>query len=84
MPSERNGRVQIRVDDRGLGIDATDLPHVFEPFYRGRRATESQVRGSGIGLSLVRTIVEEHGGGVRIDSQPGVGTSVTIDLPERP
>lgn len=82
-PREQEGRVEIRVEDRGIGIDAGDLPHVFKPFYRGRRATESQVRGSGIGLSLVRTIVEEHGGGVRIDSRPGAGTIVTIDLPER-
>jgi signal transduction histidine kinase len=82
-PREEAGRVRIRVEDAGLGIDAADLPHVFKPFYRGRRAVESQVRGSGIGLSLVRTIVEEHGGAVRIESHPGAGTAVTIDLPER-
>jgi len=82
-PREEAGRVRIRVEDRGIGIDAADLPHVFKPFYRGRRAVESQVRGSGIGLSLVRTIVQEHGGDVQIESEPGAGTRVTIDLPER-
>ena len=82
-PHEEAGRVRIRVEDAGIGIDAADLPHVFKPFYRGRRAVESQVRGSGIGLSLVRTIVEEHGGTVAIDSRPGAGTTVVIDLPER-
>jgi len=83
MPHAGEGRVQILVQDRGIGIDADDLPHVFKPFYRGRRAVESQVRGSGIGLSLVRTIVEEHSGAVRIESEPGSGTTVTIDLPGR-
>lgn len=77
------GRVRIRVADRGIGIDADDLPHVFQPFYRGRRAIDAQIRGSGIGLSLVRTIVDEHGGEVRVDSAPGAGTTVTIDLPQR-
>jgi signal transduction histidine kinase len=76
-----NGRVQIRVVDRGLGIDPADLPHVFKPFYRGRRAVDAQIRGSGIGLSVVRTIVSEHHGDVRIESRPGVGTEVTIELP---
>jgi len=82
-PRGEHGRVRIRVEDTGMGIDAADLPHVFKAFYRGRRAVDSQVRGSGIGLSLVRTIVDEHGGTVGIDSRPGAGTIVTIDLPQR-
>ena len=82
-PHEEGGRVRIRVEDNGIGIDAADLPHVFKPFYRGRRAVDSQVRGSGIGLSLVRTIIDAHGGTVAIVSRPGAGTTVTIDLPER-
>jgi signal transduction histidine kinase len=82
-PHREPGRVRIRVEDSGIGIDAADLPHVFKPFYRGRRAVDAQIRGSGIGLSLVRTIVQEHGGDVRIESEPGSGTRVTIDLPER-
>ena len=82
VPRHQDRLLRIQVADRGIGIDAADLPHVFEPFYRGRRAVDSQVRGSGIGLSLVRTIVEDHGGVVRIESQPGMGTTVTIDLPE--
>ena len=82
-PHRADGGVRVRVEDRGLGIDAADLPHVFKPFYRGRRAVDAQIRGSGIGLSLVRTIVQEHGGDVRIESDPGAGTRVTIDLPER-
>jgi signal transduction histidine kinase len=74
-------RVHIRVADRGLGIDAADLPHVFKPFFRGRRAVDAQVRGTGVGLSVVHHIVTAHGGTVTVDSGPGVGTTVTIELP---
>jgi signal transduction histidine kinase len=74
-------RVQIRVADRGLGIDAADLPHVFKPFYRGRRAVEAQVRGTGVGLSVVRHVVDAHGGSIAIDSRAGVGTTVIVELP---
>jgi signal transduction histidine kinase len=78
-----DGRVRVRVVDRGLGIDAGDLPHVFKPFYRGRRALDAQVRGAGIGLSVVRHVIDAHGGTVRVDSRPGEGTTVTVDLPLR-
>ncbi|MGC4084256.1 MAG: HAMP domain-containing sensor histidine kinase [Vicinamibacterales bacterium] len=71
----------VRVRDRGIGVDAADLPHVFEPFYRGRRAVDSQVRGSGVGLSVVRRIVEAHGGSIRLDNREGGGVDVVIDLP---
>ena len=73
--------MQIRVVDRGLGIDADDLPHVFKPFHRGRRAVEAQIRGTGVGLSVVRRVIDVHHGDVRIDSRPGEGTTVIIDLP---
>jgi signal transduction histidine kinase len=73
--------VQIRVVDRGLGIDATDLPHIFKPFYRGRRAVDAQVRGSGVGLSVVRHVIDAHQGTIEIDSHAGEGTTVTIVLP---
>jgi signal transduction histidine kinase len=73
--------VEIRVADRGLGIDADDLPHIFKPFFRGRRAVDAQVRGSGIGLSVVRHVVRAHDGDVSVDSRVGEGTTVTIVLP---
>jgi signal transduction histidine kinase len=75
------GAVRIRVADRGIGIDAADLAHVFKPFFRGRRAVEAQVRGSGIGLSVVKYVVQSHGGDVRVESRAGDGTTVTIVLP---
>lgn len=76
--------VRVTVADRGMGIDASDLPHVFEPFFRGRRALESQVRGSGIGLSVVKTIVEAHGGEVQLAPRDGGGMLLTIELPALP
>jgi len=74
-------KVQITVSDRGRGIATEDLPHIFEPFYRGRRAVDEQVHGNGLGLSLVKRIVEAHGGRVSVKSAPGEGTSFTLHLP---
>jgi signal transduction histidine kinase len=76
--------VRIRVVDRGIGIDAADLPHVFQPFYRGRRAVDAQVRGTGVGLSVVQHVIQTHGGDLHIDSGAGEGTTVTIALPAAP
>jgi signal transduction histidine kinase len=73
--------VRLRVVDRGIGIDAADLPHVFEPFYRGRRAVDAQVRGTGVGLSVVRHVIQTHGGDVHVESRAGEGTTFTIVLP---
>jgi signal transduction histidine kinase len=74
-------RVQIRVADRGLGIDTADLPHIFKPFYRGRRAMDAQVRGTGVGLSVVKHVIDTHGGTIAIESRAGDGTTVIVDLP---
>jgi signal transduction histidine kinase len=74
-------RVQIRVADRGLGIDAADLPHIFKPFYRGRRAVDAQVRGAGVGLSVVRHVVDAHQGTIAVDSRVGEGTTIVVELP---
>ncbi len=73
--------VSIRVADRGLGIDADDLPHIFKPFYRGRRAIGAEIRGTGVGLSVVRHVIDAHHGSIHVDSRPGDGTTVTVDLP---
>jgi signal transduction histidine kinase len=72
---------RIMVEDRGLGIAADDRRHIFEPFYRGREALSRQIQGSGLGLHLVRRIVEAHGGTVTVQSEPGRGSTFTIDLP---
>lgn len=76
--------VEIAVTDKGPGIPPEDLGHVFEPFYRGRHATEQQVHGNGLGLSLVQRIAEAHGGRVTVKSAPGAGATFTLHLPAAP
>ncbi|CAN5613295.1 ATP-binding protein [soil metagenome] len=71
----------LHVSDTGVGIAPTELPHVFERFYRGTHSHEARAGGSGLGLSIVKSIVEMHGGQVTIESAPGAGTDVTVALP---
>jgi two-component system sensor histidine kinase SenX3 len=73
--------VRIAVSDRGRGIDAADLPHIFEPFYRGQHAADRQIQGNGLGLSLVQRIAEAHGGRVTVTSVPGQGATFTLHVP---
>jgi signal transduction histidine kinase len=73
-----DGFVDITVEDRGPGIAAADLPHLFEPFYRGRNA---QTRGSGIGLTIVDRIARAHGGSVRVARRRERGAAFTLRLP---
>ena len=73
--------VRLCVVDRGIGIGPDELPHIFKPFYRGRRAMDAQVRGTGVGLSVVRHVIDAHEGTISVDSRPGEGTMVTVDLP---
>jgi len=72
---------RITVEDRGLGIGTEDRKHIFEPFYRGREALSRQIQGSGLGLHLVQRIIESHRGSVSVQSEPGRGSTFTIDLP---
>jgi signal transduction histidine kinase len=73
--------VRVSVEDRGMGIDPVDLAHIFEPFYRGKAAQSAQIHGAGLGLSLAREIAEAMGGALRATSQPGRGSTFTLDLP---
>lgn len=85
-PATLNGRpaVRIAVEDHGHGIPSAELSRVFEPFYRGRAAQEGQEHGFGLGLSLVKRVVEAHGGAVRAQSEPGSGSTFSIVLPAAP
>jgi signal transduction histidine kinase len=77
----RRSEVWITVSDHGSGIPASELPHIFDPFYRGSDAVSRQVHGNGLGLSLVRRIVAAHGGRVTVTTRAGAGSSFTIALP---
>ncbi len=79
--SESGPYLRIRVEDKGPGIKAADLPHIFEPFYRSRDAVEARVHGAGLGLSLVKKIIEQHSGRVRVSGVPGGGTCFALYLP---
>ena len=77
----QRSEVRITVSDHGAGIPAAELPHIFDPFYRGADAIERQIHGNGLGLSLVKRIVAAHGGRVTVATRTGVGSSFTISLP---
>ena len=73
--------VRITVADRGIGIAARDLPHIFEPFYRSASVVAAQIRGTGLGLALVDGLVRAQGGRVTVTSTEGAGSAFTIHLP---
>jgi len=68
------------VHDRGIGIPASDLPHIFERFYRARNVT-GNIHGAGIGLASAWGIVVQHGGTITVESTEGEGAAFTVRLP---
>jgi signal transduction histidine kinase len=74
-------RVRIAVKDQGIGMDQKEVKQIFRKFYRTRKAEESGEAGTGIGLSIVQHIVEQHGGEIEVTSQPGAGSCFTLVLP---
>ncbi|MEV0585052.1 ATP-binding protein [Nonomuraea sp. NPDC050310] len=76
--------VLVEVTDTGSGIDADDLPHVFDRFWRADKSRNRLTGGSGLGLAIVRDLAEAHGGTASAVSVPGVRTTFTLRLPSRP
>ena len=72
---------KIQIKDTGYGIPSSDLPHIFERFYRVRNNGYDQVEGNGLGLSIVKTIVEQHSGNISVESEVGKGSCFTFNLP---
>jgi len=78
-----NEYVNIEVEDTGIGIDEEDLPYVFERLYRSDISRNRETGGSGIGLSIVKTLVDAHGGNVSIESKKENGTLIRVILPKK-
>jgi signal transduction histidine kinase len=76
-----NGEVVLGVRDTGPGIPSEHLGRIFERFYRVDPARSRAAGGTGLGLAIVKHLVEAHGGRVRADSQPGVGTTISLHFP---
>jgi signal transduction histidine kinase len=69
----------IAIEDQGVGIDSDEQSRIFQRFYRAR--TSAGIAGTGIGLNLVKMLVEHHAGSVTVESVPGVGSTFTVRLP---
>jgi len=76
-PDQDSKQIKITVSDTGVGIEKEDLVHIFDPYFTTKQS------GTGLGLAIVHKIVESHRGEVRVESEPGKGTTVTIILPDR-
>jgi signal transduction histidine kinase len=79
--NETEGKAKFYIQDTGIGIDQEDLPHVFEPFYRGK---SDSIEGSGLGLAMVESAIKAHGGSVHVESELRMGSTFTIELPSNP
>jgi signal transduction histidine kinase len=77
----RGSDIEVLVTDNGSGIPPEHLPHVFERFYRVDRSRARATGGTGIGLAIVKELIQAHGGRVYVESRVGEGTTVTFTLP---
>jgi signal transduction histidine kinase len=84
VPGKHSADVLLTVEDKGMGIASADLPHIFEPFYRGSWAVAAQIHGTGLGLYMVREALISMGGNISVKSSPGKGSVFTITLPGLP
>jgi PAS domain S-box-containing protein len=72
---------EISIEDHGLGIPADEIPRIWERFHRTRDARSSPIQGSGLGLSIIKMIVDQHRGRVQVESEHGKGSKFTVQLP---
>lgn len=82
--ASKNGgppEVEIRIADRGPGIPADERAYIFDPFFRGQRPQQDQIHGTGLGLNLVKKIIEAHGGTITVHNREGQGTEFIIRIP---
>ena len=76
--------IRMAVADTGSGIGAEDLPHIFDHFYRADASRTRRSGGTGMGLAIVKSLVEAHGGQIGVDSAPGRGSTFWFTLPAFP
>jgi signal transduction histidine kinase len=76
-----DGEPELIITDTGVGIPATDLPHVFDRFFRSAAADSMAAPGPGLGLAIVRSIIDAHHGSIHLHSEQGIGTTVRVTLP---
>jgi signal transduction histidine kinase/DNA-binding response OmpR family regulator len=76
-----DAQILIDIQDNGYGIPASDLPFIFNRFYRVRDGKASEIEGNGLGLAIVKSVVEQHGGQIGVESEPGIGSCFTLALP---
>ena len=76
-----NSKVMLRVRDSGIGIHPEDLPYIFDRLYRADPARSRSSGGAGLGLALVKWVIEAHGGTIRVESEPDCGAIFEICLP---
>jgi signal transduction histidine kinase len=79
--SRDDGNAVLEVADKGIGISQKEIPKIFERFYQSENNVASEARGSGLGLTLVKNIVEAHGGRIEVKSEPGKGSTFSVLLP---
>jgi PAS domain S-box-containing protein len=79
-----SGTARVAISDHGMGIPAEDIPHLCERFFRGRNVTIAEIPGSGIGLYIVKSIVEELGGSIQVESVLKQGTTISVTLQRSP
>jgi signal transduction histidine kinase len=78
---DQKQEIRISVQDHGIGISSSELPHIFEPFYRSPQIVAAQIHGTGLGLSVARRLAESMGGRISVVSEVGIGSVFTLHLP---
>ena len=79
-----NGSVALEVSDTGIGIASAEAANLFDRFFRGSNARSQQLPGTGLGLHIVRAIVDAHGGSISVESEEDEGTRFRVELPLSP